>query len=84
VIEPLRCSDIRGGDVADNPFLAAIGDRKAGGIAETIGRAVNDLGYLGQGEDCSRADTRNQQKFGEILRAGFRILENVLDSNSHP
>ena len=48
------------------PVLPAMGDGKSRRVAEAIGRAVHDLGDLGQRADRSCTDARHQQKFGKI------------------
>ena len=47
-------------------ILAAMGQREACGILETVGRAMHDLGDHGERSDRARADTRRQEKLGEI------------------
>src|SRR5580704_11731689 len=44
------------------PVLAAMGDRKSCGIAEAVGRAMYDLGDLGQRSDGPCADAWHEQK----------------------
>ena len=53
------------------PVLATMSDRESRRVAEAIGRAMDDLGDLGERSDSPGADARDQQEFREILRTAF-------------
>ena len=46
--------------------LAAMGERKARRIGETVRRAVNDFGHHRQRAHRPRADARHEQQFGKV------------------
>ena len=48
------------------PVLAAMREREASGIGETVGRAVHDLGHHRQRAHRAGADARNEEQFREV------------------
>ena len=54
------------------PVLAAMGEREASGIGETVGRAVHDLGHHRQRAHRAGADARNEKQLGEVGRPPIR------------
>ena len=54
------------------PVLAAMGERKPRRVGKPVGRAMDDLGDHRQRPHRTGANTRTQQQFSKILRAGIR------------
>ena len=52
--------------------LAAMGERKASGIGESVRRAVNDFGHHRQRPHRPGADARHEQQFGKVGRPPIR------------
>jgi hypothetical protein len=61
----------REGDWKGMPVLAAMSEGKPRRVSKPVGGAMDDLGDHSQRVHRAGADTRAQQEFGKILRAGI-------------